>query len=231
MKKLLPVIVALALGLGIGLVISHLRVSTEQKIFDARIKEADRKIAYMQKQVDDARTEAASTTASIQQQCKGDEDKLARFEGENNALGVQLRKLKNQLQDMETKARESEEAWAHTKKESDEISARTKKELREMERYNRDLEIEVKKITDEKQTLQAQLNAELKKTTRDLVRCVSNNAELCIIADELLKKYRDKGLGAVLIEKEPLTEFRKIELEQLTQKYKEEIYKLRMEKK
>ena len=231
MKKLLPVIVVLMIGLAGGLGIGHIQVRKEQKVCQDKIKEADRKMAFMQKQVEDARTEAAASTASIQQQCKGDRDKLDILQNEKKTMGFQLEKLKEQMQKMETRARESEQAWAKTKKESDEAFARTKKELQDLERNSRNLELELKKTTSEKETLQAQFNAYMKKTTHDLDRCMSNNAELCIIAEDLIKKYRNKGLGAVLVEKEPLTEIRKIELEQFTQKYREEINKLKTEKK
>ena len=224
-------IVTMATGLIIGLGIGHIQVKKEQKVCQDKIKEADRKMAFMQKQVEDARTEAAASTASIQQQCKGDRDKLDILQNEKKTMGYQLEKLKEQMQKMETKARESDQALARIKKESDEVSARTKKEIQDLERHSINLELELKKATSEKQTLDAQYKADMKKTTHDLDRCMSNNAELCIIAEDLIKKYRNKGLGAVLVEKEPLTEIRKIELEQFTQKYREEIDKLRTEKK
>ena len=229
--KKTALVAALIIGLVIGLGIGHIQVKKEQKVCQDKIKEADRKMAFMQKQVEDARTEAAASTASIQQQCKGDRDKLDILQNEKKTMGFQLEKLKEQTQKMETKARESEQAMAKTKKESDDAFAKTKKELQDLERNSRNLELELKKTTSEKETLQVQFNAYMKKTTHDLDRCMSNNAELCIIAEDLLKKYRNKGLGAVLVEKEPLTEIRKIELEQFTQKYREEINKLRTEKK
>jgi hypothetical protein len=46
-----------------------------------------------------------------------------------------------------------------------------------------------------------------------------------------VKAYKNKGIGAAILEKEPLTQIKKVELEQLTQKYKEEIEKLRITKK
>jgi hypothetical protein len=85
----------------------------------------------------------------------------------------------------------------------------------------------VKKIKGEKDALKAQL----KKTTTKLSSCEANNANLCIIGDELVKAYNNKGIGAAILEKEPLTQIKKVELEQLTQKYKEEIEKLRITKK
>jgi hypothetical protein len=104
-------------------------------------------------------------------------------------------------------------------KTSEEASTKMKKAIQESERSNKELDLGLKKITGEKQALQS----ELKKMTQELGHCASNNAELCIIAEELLTKYRNKGVGAAILEREPIVQVKKVELEQLTQKYQEEI--------
>jgi len=220
LPKIIIPIAALAIGLIIGLSVSHIQVKKEQKVFQDKIREANRKIAFTQKRMTEEKNEA---TVSIEQQYQEEMDKLL---NQKKALGGQLLKLKEQVQTLEMKVRESDEAYARGKKESEEAYARNKKEILEMERNNKDLEDKLKKITGEMQTIQA----ELKKTTRDLDHCASNNAELCIIAEELVKKYRNKGLGTVLMEKEPLTQIKKAELEQFIRKYQEEIEQQKIKK-
>jgi len=220
MPKIIIPIAALAIGLIIGLSVSHIQVKKEQKVFQDKIREANRKITFTQKRMTEEKNEA---TVSIEQQYQEEMDKLL---NQKKALGGQLLKLKEQVQTLEMKVRESDEAYARGKKESEEAYARNKKEILEMERNNKDLEDKLKKITGEMQTIQA----ELKKTTRDLDHCASNNAELCIIAEELVKKYRNKGLGTVLMEKEPLTQIKKAELEQFIRKYQEEIEQQKIKK-
>ena len=219
LKIIIPV-VALTAGLIIGLGIGHIQIKKEQKVFQDRIKEANRKIAFTQKRMTEEKNEA---TVSIEQQYQMDLEKLR---NEKNALGGQLGKIKEQVRMLEMKVRESDEALARGKKDSNEASVRSKKDIQEMERSNKDLEDKVKKMTGEVQTLQA----ELKKTNRHLGHCASNNAELCIIAEELVKKYRNKGLGAVLMQKEPLTQIKKAELEQLIRIYQEEIEQQKIKK-
>src|SRR3990172_10071299 len=212
-------LIALTAGLAIGLGVSHIQIKKEQKVFQDKIKEANRKIAFIQKKMAEEKTEA---TVSIEQKCQSDLDKLDKLQNEKKALGGQLEKLKEQVQTLEIKVRESKEQVQTLEmkiKEADEASARTKTEIQEMERNNKDLGDKLKKITGERQTLQA----ELKKTTQDFGYCVADNAQLCIIADELVKKYGNKGLGAVLMEKEPLTQIKKAELEQFIRMYEEEI--------
>src|SRR3990172_5163711 len=220
LPKIIIPIAALAIGLIIGLSVSHIQVKKEQKVFQDKIREANRKITFTQKRMTEEKNEA---TVSIEQQYQEEMDKLL---NQKKALGGQLLKLKEQVQTLEMKVRESDEAYARGKKESEEAYARNKKEILEMERNNKDLEDKLKKITGEMQTIQA----ELKKTTPDLGHCASNNAELCIIAEELVKKYRNKGLGTVLMEREPLTQIKKAELEQFIRKYQEEIEQQKIKK-
>lgn len=222
LKIAIPV-VALAIGLGIGFGVSNIQIKKEEKVFQNKIKEANKKIAFIQKRMEDEKAEAI---VSMEQKCQGDRDKFDKLRNENKTLGGQLVKLKEQTQKLEMKVKESDEAYARTKKESDEAYARTKKELQEMDRNNKDLDNKLKKTAGEKQTLQA----ELKKTTRDLDKSESNNARLCVIAEDLVKKYRNKGLGTLLMEKEPLTQIKKVELEQFIREYQEEIERQKIRK-
>jgi hypothetical protein len=63
-----------------------------------------------------------------------------------------------------------------------------------------------------------------------LSSCEESNASLCIIGEELVKAYKNKGITTAILEKEPLTQIKKVELEQLAQKYKENIEQLKIKK-
>ena len=226
LPKIIIPLVALTTGLVIGLSVSHIQIKKEQEVFQNKIKEANRRIAFMQKKMAEEKNRAAVST---EQNCQSDLDKLDNLRKEKKTLVGEAEKVKGQVQMLEMKVRESEEQVQTLEmkiKESDEASARTKTEIQEMERNNKDLGDKLKKIMEEKQTLQA----ELKKTTQDFGYCVADNAQLCIIADELVKKYGNKGLGAVLMEKEPLTQIKKAELEQFILKYQEEIEQHKIKK-
>lgn len=200
---------ALLIGLIIGLGVGHIQVNKEQKICQDRIKEANKKVAFFQKKMAEDKTEAMTALEQSEQKCRADLDKIQlTLSSERKTLTGQLGAVKEQVQKLEMQAKASEEA-----------SAKMKKALQEGERSNKDLDLGLKKIAGEKQALQS----ELKKTTQELAHCASNNAELCIIAEELLIKYRNKGVGAAILEREPIVQVKKVELEQLTQKYQEEI--------
>jgi len=119
-------------------------------------------------------------------------------------------------------------------KETEDASARIKKELADMEQkyaqatqHCRDRERDLKNMTGERDKVQS----ELKRTGQALERCETNNARLVVMAEDLLKKYKDKGIVKAIMEKEPLTQIKKVEMEQLAQEYKEEIEQLKIRKK
>jgi chromosome segregation ATPase len=209
--------IALATGLLLGLGVGHLQVKKEQNVCQDKIKEKDKKIALIQRKMAEEKAEA---TGSLEQKCRDDVNKLqAALQGEKKragALSGQVAALTEQAQKLDVRARTAEDT-----------AARTRQDLQEAQRNNKDLDRDLKKTTGEKQTLQA----DLKRTTRELGTCVSNNAELALIADELVKRYKDKGIGAALLEKEPLTQVRKVELERLTSQYQEEIEQKKITKK
>lgn len=215
-RNIIIPVAALVAGLMIGLGVGQIQIKKEQKVYQDKIKEANKKAAYFQQKTAEGKNEAMVALEQQEQKCRGDLNKLQiALQNEKKTLETQLGKLQEQTQKLELKVKESDAAFA-----------KTKQELQVMERNNKDLDHELKKTTAEKQALQA----ELKKTTRDLVQCSSNNAELCIIAEELVKKYKNKGIGAAIMEKEPLIQVKKIELEQFVQKYQEEIEQLKTKK-
>jgi chromosome segregation ATPase len=216
-QRLILPAVALAAGLLIGLGVGQMQVNKEQKICQDKIKEKDKKIAFIQKKMFE---EKAAATSTLEQKCLDDANKLQAEimieQKKAGALSGKVGALTEQVQKLDVRI-----------KAADETTAKTKQELQEALRNNKDLDHELKKTAGEKQALQA----DMKRTTRELGTCISNNGELAMIAEELVKRYKDKGLGAVLLEKEPLTQVRKVELEQLTSQYQEAIEQKKITKK
>lgn len=218
LKKVIIPIVAIVIGLSIGLGVGHLQLKKEQKILQDKIKESGKKMAFIQKKMGEEKDEA---TASLGQKCQSDTDKM---QNEKKALSAQLTKLKEQKKELdariETKNKETEDLIAKNKKDLQEAGKKYDQAIQQ----NKDLERNLKKVNGEKDNLQAQL----KKTTKALKSCKENNAALCIIGEELVKAYKNKGITTAILEKEPLTQIKKVELEQLTQKYKENIEQLKI---
>jgi hypothetical protein len=74
------------------------------------------------------------------------------------------------------------------------------------------------------------LEAELKKSAQRLDRCAGHNAALAEIATELVDRYQQKGVMGAILQKEPLTQMKKVELEHLVQEYRETIDRQRLRK-
>ena len=215
-QKIIVPAVALAVGLTIGLGTGYFQIKKEQKITQSKIAEANKKVAFIQKKMTEEKSETAS---SMEQQYRSDLDKI---EKEKIALGGQLGKFKTQAQTLEAKISEADKEAALMKKELQELGSKYAHAVQE----NKDLDGSLKKVTGEKQAL----HAGLQKTTNDLGQCVINNAKLSVLSEELLKKYRKKGFGTILLENEPLTQIKKVELEKLTQQYQEEIDQQKVKK-
>jgi chromosome segregation ATPase len=207
-KKSVPII-ALALGLVFGLGIGFMKLNAEQNVFQEKMKEANKKIAYLQKKMSEDKNE----TIALEQRCQAD---LTQVKQEKSVAAGQLKKAKEQAKTLEANLKSSEEAIAATKKE-----------LRETAQKKSELDLDLKKTTTEKQALQG----ELKKRSKELTQCSTNNAELSMLSEELVSKYRNKGLGSLLLEQEPITQVKKVELEKLTQQYQEDIEQLKLKKK
>ena len=230
LQRIVIPVLALLIGLISGLVYSHVQIKKEQDVCQNRIRESDRKIAYIQKKGVEEKSQA---TASLEQQFQDDLKQISDLKREKKNLAGQAGRLKEQAQNLEFRLKGADEAFARVKKlenklrDADEASARTKKELQETAHKSKGLEQELKKMAAEKQAFETALT----KTTRTLGSCRANNAKLCTLAEELINKYKNKGFLSVLAEKEPLTQINKVELEQLTQKYQEEIRQQKINKK
>lgn len=74
-------------------------------------------------------------------------------------------------------------------------------------------------LTNEKETL----TANLQETTSTLNRCEKHNARLSVLSEELVTAYENKGVGASILQKEPLTGLKQVEVEKLIQQYRDRI--------
>jgi chromosome segregation ATPase len=217
LKKILIPAAAVVVGLVVGLGIGQFQIKKEQKIFQEKIKESNKRMTYLQKKMADEKNE---TTAAMEGRYQAE---LKKIQDEKSALGGQLGKLKEQTGSLEKKIKESDENTAKTRKEIQDVNQK----YAQAAQHGKDLERDLKKVKGEKEALQG----ELKAATRSLNECEKHNASLCIIAEDLVKAYRNKGVGAAILEKDPLLQIKKVDLEHLTRKYREEIEQQRIKKK
>ncbi len=215
LKIVIP-IVALLIGATVGLGIGNMQIQKEQERAKDKIQAAFKKTVFIQKKMAQEKNQAALV---MQQQCQ---DSLDKLEGEKQNLRKHQAKDSRKIKKLEAKIIKA-----------DETIAMTRKNLQEMEQKKISFNKEMNDLTAKYQALQVKLKmgaaetksvqAEMKKTLQNLEQCRSNNADLCIIAEELVKKYRNKGVGEALLQKEPMTQIEKVKIEEITQQYREEI--------
>lgn len=74
------------------------------------------------------------------------------------------------------------------------------------------------------------LNADIERGNRDLAKMREHNKRLVAIGEELIERYKNKGIGKGLLQNEPFTQLGKIEFEQMRQEYLDRIDKERVGK-
>lgn len=278
-KKLILIVsivalVALLLGLSIGLGISRVQRNKEQSLFQEKVREATKKLAMVQKKMSDEKREAITaieqqyqqTVEQLERDLKAhvtqtekmkkemrtletslaeEKEGRAKAEGELKKHQEQLVELQNkgkaQLRDFEVKLKQREEEIIRTKRELQEERDRHQQSVQTFQQRQDALQQQLQQSQQQLQQIHQQLNAlraehqrlqgELEKTTGHLGRCEQHNAALCLIAEELLDAYSKKGVGATLLGKEPITQIKKVELEQFIQKYQRAIEQQRLRKK
>lgn len=85
-----------------------------------------------------------------------------------------------------------------------------------------------KKIAQLSEELQ-RTGFELKQTGRRLDNCRGSNERLCLITEELVEKYKNKGVVGSLMVTEPFTQLEKVEVEKLVQEYTSQIEKAKID--
>ena len=84
----------------------------------------------------------------------------------------------------------------------------------------------VKKRNEMIYALQAErdeLTSSLQETSSGKNRCEKHNKELVTLAEELVVAYEKKGFGATVLQGEPFTQIKKVELEKFIQLYRDRI--------
>ena len=223
--KILFIILFIA-GFIISFFYGNYRLEKQRVVMQAEIDKSVRKAEQLQRRYVEQKTTA---------------DRLQRMNislaGQKNTLQTELEKTKEEYSNLENdftklKALENEgrNKLAECKKTYDSLLAKNN-ELRDSLEEEKKLfaetkhehGIQIEKIEKERDDK----ISELRSLENRMASCINKNSRLCIIADELLNKYENKGIMSSLLEKEPMTQLKKVELEKLTQEYKGTIEKQR----
>lgn len=144
------------------------------------------------------------------------------------ALDGQLKETREKLDETDRKAQSAAGRAAALGKELEGVKT-------EKEALSGKLTETEKKLTETSEALLKseasgkQLDANLKQKTEALTACAANNTKLHGYGVELLDKYQKKGCGAVLLQADPFTQLKRVEIENLMEDYREKLDEQKLE--
>jgi chromosome segregation ATPase len=210
------------------------QLTGERSALQEQLGELQKKMAAMQKRYEEKNAlaeqavrmrtavEGKARALSAQlEQARGEAQKLLQEkDAQIAALQGEIKQKGSLSKGVEAKIQELSEALRKTAAEKDELASKHARALKEHEGERGRLEGEMRA-----------LDAELKRTKQRVDSCEEKNARLCIIAQELLERYEKKGVFDSVLQAEPLTQFKKVELEKIVQEYEGRIASERLPKK
>jgi chromosome segregation ATPase len=221
------VLCLLAIGGSIGWGYEYFQLKKMQSALEHDIKEMERKAALLQRKYAEKRALA---------------DQLARIkfalEGQRSQLLAEketLEKEKGEALSTIEKLQEDLEKGKHRNASLDERTKELSQKLKDANKRYQDLEKKHDQAIKEHESVLKELAEErkdyqraLQKLKGSLERCQTNNAKLCLIADELLDKYQQKGVTDSIMQKEPFTQIKRVQLEHFREEYRERIDAVRV---
>jgi chromosome segregation ATPase len=225
MKRYLPIIPGIILGLILGLIIGHMQTKAVSKADQAKLKEMNQRLAQVQRRY----------TQGVSEQNTCEEEKQSVI-SESEKLKQERDKLASETKTLKTKT----ETLALSLSVLDKKKTASDNRIVALESKNSQLTERLTKTETDRNTLdrtQKQAFASLQEREKELKnllqrydRCAENNARLCLIGDELITRYRNRSFMKTVLEKEPFTQIKKVEIEKMARDYKDKIDKERIKK-
>lgn len=204
----LKIFIVIALGIAVGFAVGfgwgHMRLQSEQKTCAAKIKDLNRRLSQAQSRY----------SQDIAQQTVLEDEKRAALE-EVEKLRTEKKVLKSKTDSLDAKSGQLNERLIKVEAERNSLDKKEKQGLQTIQERDR----EIKQLVEIRQRLQN----ELKRVNQTYDRCAENNAGMYAVASEVLHRYEGKGFKDRVLEKEPFTQIKKVELERLVQEYRDKI--------
>lgn len=217
-RRLIAGAAVLALGLALGMGFGQIRLHGQAKAYEAKLKEISRHLAQAQRKYtqglaaqNSLEDEKAAALAEVERLAKEKE----RLAAEGGALKSRIDSLSALTSSLQEKLGRAEAKTASEESKNGQLQAR----LTKTEAERGALE---QKQAQTFRTLQER-EKELKSLVQNYDRCVDNNVRLYYVGDELIRKYRERSVVKTLLQKEPFTQVKKVQLEKLVEEYKERI--------
>lgn len=142
---------------------------------------------------------------------------------EKAALDGQLKAVQSSLEESSSKAQIAASRAAALGKELKEIKAEKEALAAEL--------AETKEALNKSALAGRQLDADLKQKNESLAICQAKNAKLHGYGVDLLDKYEKKGCGDALLQADPFTQLKRVEIENLMEDYREKLDEQKLDEK
>lgn len=156
------------------------------------------------------------------------EQEKTRLELERSALSESVKSTSSKLQTVEVKAaaaRREANALGERLAEAERVLAETSTKLKATEETLAGREADVKRMEGQL----GEMRRIVGRQVQTIDSCEKKNARFFELNGELLGKYRDKGVGDALLEAEPFTGVKRVELDNLIQEYRDKLEAQKME--
>jgi chromosome segregation ATPase len=218
------VILFLVLGLGGAATLGYLyiKLRKERDVLVGQTNDLNTRVRLLQKKYADEKARAEGlerTRLALEGKIRAAQEEIETLNKDKESLLAEKKRLGQELEDME-------KGSADLRVEMEELLGRYEEFQVECSETKSTLTQRIKDLDRKKTELigeKERLELELDRTKRGLKRCASNNAQLCIIANELVDAYEDKGVVGSLLQKEPFIQLKKVEIEKFSQEYREKI--------
>lgn len=227
MKKLFLGILGVVVGLSLGLAYGHMQLNGQEKAYQARLKEMNRRLSQSQRKY----IEERNLHTSLEDDKQAAQSRLDALQKEKETLVAQNREIKSKADAMEVRAVSLDKKAASLETRATSLDSKNAQLSERLAKTEADRAALDRKQQQTFQTLQER-EKELKQLTTDshkrYEQCAEHNARLYSIADELVRRYESKGVVKTLLSKEPFTQIKKVEIEKLVQDYRDKIDQQKM---
>lgn len=227
-KLLITLAVFAALALISGSVYAYVVLYKERNQLLVDLDKSQRRGDLLQRKYAEEKARASGllrTKQSLEGQIRSLQNDIGQLKSEKETLEGELAnveaKYAEKTKHLEKKIETLFERIESIKASRDEVVARYKEKV-EVIKEN---EQKIAQLSGDLQRTEF----ELKRTTQQLTNCKENNERLCMITEELVDKYKNKGVVGSIMVTEPFTQLEKVEIEKLVQEYTGRIEKERID--
>lgn len=135
---------------------------------------------------------------------------LEKLRQEHEALLPSTREVQKKVHLLEDQVQRLEQNLSRSEQGRRELKRKTDSTIQ-------DLQTRIALLSEEKQMSAA----DLQRAEQSLAGCREDNASLAALMEELMQEFRQKGVMDSLLQKEPFTQIRRVEVEEMLQKYRE----------